>query len=142
MPEQLPKNPKEEHIEYEIGLGSDPCHQLDGTNNTVTPGFVKTGPKEEDVNMFSTADLCHIQVAECSPDSSATVSDEDMNHEHEGGSLLDLTATTEPSQLSSSEESGSESLETLKCKDMPETTVSLTKILMNKVMDHFLNLPN
>ncbi|XP_047188518.1 uncharacterized protein LOC118309784 [Scophthalmus maximus] len=72
--------------------------------------------------MFSTADLCHIQVAECSPDSSATVSDEDMNQEHEGGSLLDLTATTEPSQLSSSEESGSESLETLKCKDMPETT--------------------
>ncbi|XP_044036364.1 uncharacterized protein LOC122868451 [Siniperca chuatsi] len=116
--EPLPKKPKEEQIEYDISSESEQQQQqqkqqqqqqqgLGATDNFITPDCVKNDPDEEDSSMPCIADSYHIKVVEFNPDSSATLSADEANYEHEDF----FSSDSDCPQLSRSEESTSKSQE-------------------------------
>ncbi|XP_035517229.1 uncharacterized protein LOC118327848 [Morone saxatilis] len=101
--EPLPKIPKQEQTEYDINLGSEQQQSLGEADNGITTVCVKNEPKEEE--HFST-DSYHIQVVEWTPDSSATISADEVDHQ---GEYLD--AVRDFQHLSRSEGSSNKSQE-------------------------------
>lgn len=99
--EPQPKRPKEEQIEYDISHGSEQQNGLGEADILNTPDCVKN---EEDSKMPTVTDSFIIKVVEWNPDSSATLSAEDVNNEQ-----TDSDSLTDFSQLSRSEESTDES---------------------------------
>ncbi|XP_056260743.1 uncharacterized protein LOC130187303 [Seriola aureovittata] len=112
--EPLPKKPKEEQIECDISLGSQQQEDLGEVHNTFNPGCVKDDPDEEDTNIPCTANLFCIQVVDYTPNSSATLSADEANDEHDDNSSLGSDAVTDDPQPFKSEESASENWETQK----------------------------
>ncbi|XP_022057138.1 uncharacterized protein LOC110956132 [Acanthochromis polyacanthus] len=80
MSEPLIKVLKEETVECEVSWLSEQEQQEWNAYNLSAPECVKNDPEEEDVSMPCIADSYQVQVVECPPDSSATLSaDEDYN---------------------------------------------------------------
>nr|XP_020502535.1 uncharacterized protein LOC109993799 [Labrus bergylta] len=105
----LPLNPKEEQIEYDIGQGSTNRQVLEEADNLIISDWVKNDPDAEDLNMQST-DSYHVQEVEVNQESSATISVDEGNNDDP----LSSPDSDDYQQLSMSEESSSESVESQK----------------------------
>nr|XP_019941912.1 PREDICTED: uncharacterized protein LOC109628903 [Paralichthys olivaceus] len=131
------KKPKEEPIEWVVGLGSEPKQEPEGDDRAVASEYVQKEEPAEDGNTSYVTDTFSIQVEKYTPGPSETVSVEGMSLNDEQASSWD----SDLSPMLSSEESDNESQETQRynvtsSKMKPEEAFQKTMLELPRMKPH------